>query len=75
MSDVALELSTDDANSYPLSNMIQGGGPSGKRGVWEVLLSIGQWNDVERYLEAGGLPYKFAIPPTAKLQPRNNPPW
>jgi hypothetical protein len=61
-SNVALEFLTDEANSYPLSNMIQDGGPSQDLEVWKVQLSIDQWKEVEHYLESEGLPYKFATP-------------
>jgi hypothetical protein len=76
MSDVALELRTDDASDYPLSNMIGPGGPSpGRLHIYEVQLSYGQWEPVQAYLDQQGIPYKFASPSNGPFARQNNPNW
>ncbi|MGF6440140.1 hypothetical protein [Paraburkholderia youngii] len=76
MSDIALEIRTDDASEYPLSNMIGAGGPSPARlHIYEVRLAYGQWEPVQAYLDQQKLPYKYACPSDAEFAVRNNPDW
>jgi hypothetical protein len=68
---ITLELSTDEVG--PSVDVVAT--YDQESGVYEAFVSDAQWPDLQRKLDAAGVPYKFALSASSELTACNGADW